>query len=246
MARTPPSDSAHPVATGADPAVPENDEGDLRRRLLRRAAVAGVLIAALLGVLAVFDSLNAPPPKKLASAPSAVVPAPEAAKPPEAAQPPEAAAPAAAPTDLAAAQPSAPAEQEMSDSPTPTPMKPERPLTKPARARDTMMRPSEPVAAKSPEPTAQLARLPHVGAPASRPLTRAAEMVRHFVLQLGVFSNTANAEELRAKLELNGIPSQIEARVRVGPFKTRREAEAARVKLRELGMEPGVLLAVKK
>ena len=238
MARTPPSESA---AAEADPSAPENDEGDLRRSLLRRAAVAGVLIAALLGVLAVFDKLNAPPPKKLAVAPPAALPAPEAAKP---ATP----APEAAPADLAATQPSAPAEQEMSDSPTPTPApaeQPERPLTKPARARDAMMRPPAPVV-RRPEPEDQLAKLPHVGAPASRPLTRAAELVRHFVLQLGVFSNTANAEELRAKLELNGIPSQIEARVRVGPFKTRAEAEAARAKLQALGIEPGVLLAVKK
>ena len=239
MARTPPSESA---TAEADPAAPENDEGDLRRSLLRRAAVAGVLIAALLGVLAVFDTLNAPPPKKLAVAPPAAVPAPAAAPAPEAA------APAGTPDDLAATQPSAPAEQEMSDSPTPTATpaeKPERPLTKPARARDAMMRPPAPVV-RRPEPEAQLAKLPHVGAPASRPLTRAAELVRHFVLQLGVFSNTANAEELRAKLELNGIPSQIEARVRVGPFKTRAEAEAARAKLQALGIEPGVLLAVKK
>ncbi len=241
MARTPPSESA---AAEADPAAPENDEGDLRRSLLRRAALAGVLIAALLGVLAVFDTLNAPPPKKLAVAPPAAVPAPEAAAPAAPAETPA----AAAPDDLAATQPSAPAEQEMSDSPTPTATpaeKPERPLTKPARAREAMMRPPAPVV-RRPEPEAQLAKLPHVGAPASRPLTRAAALVRHFVLQLGVFSNTANAEELRAKLELAGIPSQIEARVRVGPFKTRAEAEAARAKLRQLGIEPGVLLAVKK
>ena len=242
MARTPPSDSAHAAATEAEAAAPDNDEGDLRRRLLRRAALAGVLIAALLGVLAVFDTLNAPPPKKLASAPPAAVPAAPAKL-----ATPATPAPEAAPADLAAAVPSAPAEQEMSDLPTLAPeKKPERALTKPARARDAMMRPSEPVVARKPEPAAALAKLPHVGAPASRPLTRAAEAVRHFVLQLGVFSNTANAEELHAKLELAGIPSQIEARVRVGPFKTRREAEAARAKLRQLGIDPGVLLAVKK
>jgi len=60
-------------------------------------------------------------------------------------------------------------------------------------------------------------------------------------VQLGVFNNVANAEELRAKLELNGIPSQIEARVQVGPFGSRQEAEEARQKLSGLGLEPGDL-----
>jgi DedD protein len=54
------------------------------------------------------------------------------------------------------------------------------------------------------------------------------------------------AEELRARLELAGIPTQIEARVQVGPFKTRQEADAAREKLRALGMETGILTAVKR
>ena len=67
-----------------------------------------------------------------------------------------------------------------------------------------------------------------------------------FLLQLGVFNNTTNAEELRTKLELNGIPAQIESRVQVGPFKSRLEAEQVRNKLKQLGMEPGMLVATKK
>jgi DedD protein len=43
---------------------------------------------------------------------------------------------------------------------------------------------------------------------------------------------------LHAKLSLAGIPSTLEARVQVGPFKTRQEAEAARAKLKGLGIEP--------
>jgi DedD protein len=63
---------------------------------------------------------------------------------------------------------------------------------------------------------------------------------------MGVFNNLANAEELRAKLEMAGIPSQIEARVQVGPFATREEADAAREKLRSLGMDTGILTAIKR
>ena len=69
---------------------------------------------------------------------------------------------------------------------------------------------------------------------------------RRFALQMGVFGNLANAEDLRAKLELHGIPSSIEARVHVGPFRTREEADAARAKLKELGLDPGLLVSVRK
>lgn len=65
-------------------------------------------------------------------------------------------------------------------------------------------------------------------------------------LQLGVFNNTANAEELRAKLEAAGIPSYIEARVQAGPFKTQKEADEARRKLKELGLGPGLMVLPKK
>ena len=62
-----------------------------------------------------------------------------------------------------------------------------------------------------------------------------------FAVQAGVFADAQRAEELRAMLTLNGIPSTLEARVQVGPFKTREEAEAARQKLKALGIE-GLLL----
>jgi len=41
---------------------------------------------------------------------------------------------------------------------------------------------------------------------------------------------------------LEGIPSSIESRVEVGPFKTRAEAEAARVKMKALGIDTVLLL----
>jgi DedD protein len=62
---------------------------------------------------------------------------------------------------------------------------------------------------------------------------------------LGVFSDVANAEELRAKLEKAGIRASIEARVHVGPFASRAEAEAAREKLRQIGISEAVLLGMK-
>jgi DedD protein len=73
-----------------------------------------------------------------------------------------------------------------------------------------------------------------------------AEPPRRYLVQMGVFNNIANAEELRAKLELAGVPSHIEARVQVGPFSSREEAESAREKIAALGLDPGILMATKK
>lgn len=213
---------------------------ELKKRLIRRIAVAAVLVAALLGGLAMLDSFNAPlPVMSVAEAPVAMVsePKPAEVKPDE--KPVEQAV-IEEPKKLE----ELPAEPEKTSSPS-APIKAERPgrgerperaLTKPAEARPAMLKPSEPAAALA------LARPQH--APASRPLTQPPSGT--FLLQLGVFNNTANAEELRAKLELNGIPSQIEARVQVGPFKTRLETEQMRDKLKKLGMEAGMVVAVKK
>jgi DedD protein len=128
-----------------------------------------------------------------------------------------------------------------------------RPLTVPATPRAAVMKPAEPVTTpRKPAPAAAIARTPPPQsplvrhAPASRPLTRTGEPTRQFVVQMGVFNNLANAEEFRAKLEQAGLPAQIEARVQVGPFSTRQEADAAREKLRALGLETGILTAIKR
>jgi DedD protein len=56
-----------------------------------------------------------------------------------------------------------------------------------------------------------------------------------------VFADPRRAEELHAKLTLEGIPSTIEARVQVGPFKTKEEAEVAREKMKTLGIDAVML-----
>jgi DedD protein len=155
------------------------------------------------------------------------------------------------------------ATPEQTSSPGAPPLVPlpaEKPLTKPATARQAMIRQSEPALqlpppmAVRPDPQREIAQAPLGGKrdlPASRPLTQSAGQQalsgnRLFALQLGVFNNLANAEELRARLELQGIPSSIEARVQVGPFKTREEVESAREKLRALGMESGIMISLRK
>ena len=68
------------------------------------------------------------------------------------------------------------------------------------------------------------------------PVPRSAA-ARH-AIQLSSYSEVATAEDVRAKLDALGIPSslRVEAHVTVGPFRTQEEAEAARAKLKELGV----------
>jgi DedD protein len=169
---------------------------------------------------------------------------PQAGK--EAVEPAKTAEPApdttAAPSAVAKLVPSAPTE---------------KPLTKLATPHQAMLKPSAPlVVPPAIAPMADLGHRPAKSAPSetvsrhappSRPLTQPhQEASRRYVVQMGVFNNLANAEELRAKLELNGIPAQIEARVQVGPFSSKEQADDARRKLTALGLEPGLLMAIRK
>lgn len=72
-----------------------------------------------------------------------------------------------------------------------------------------------------------------------------------YVVQLGAFSNSADAKQQQDKLAANGIKSYTEivktakgelTRVRVGPYSTREAAEKARDQLKKLGLN-GVVTA---
>lgn len=269
---TPVDQTGH--GTSDDP--PVRDADALKRGLMLRVGIAVALIAALLGGLAILDDLNAPAkkpaPSPVAIAPTPPATPASAAGTDTTT---EAATLQVPPLngETGEATPSEPdrsaAAQESSEAPTLapsakedtiTPPPAQRPLTRPATPHLAMMRPGEAVSAsRMPPPstaaTAALTRPPAYAAsgqphaPASRPLTQAAARSTTgsgLLLQLGVFSSTVHAEELRAKLELNGIPAQIESRVQVGPFASREEAEQMRDKLKKLGLEGGVLVATKK
>ncbi len=109
--------------------------------------------------------------------------------------------------------------------------------------------PATNVAPKSAPPAHSLTPLatPVTAAPSTmaaepRSLTQVVESAKRYLVQLGVFSNLGNAEDLVAKLQAAGIPAQIESRVQVGPFATRAEADAARAKLKAMGYDDGLLV----
>ena len=242
-----------------DAPAPDDDQA-LKKRLLQRVAVAAAVVLGLLGGLVLFDSLTTGPEKE----PAQVAKAPEPeAKPiaeskPQEAVPEKPAEPAAekpmeqATEQAVTAAPEPVAEPERTEAPKGTmpPARVERPLTVPATPRQAAIRPGEPAAMAKQEPAKEIARAPVASTqrpePASHPVARVVESARQFLLQMGVFTNLANAEELRAKLEMAGVPAHVEARVHVGPFATRQEAEQAREKLKALGMEPGVIVATNR
>lgn len=235
-------------------------EDNLKRTLVKRIAITGLLVVSLLGGLTVFDAMYVPhiPVPQSTKATTAVADEPEAAEE-EVSDVAEAPTTSDAPT--ASTAPQAPVQQvvegkeiatppERTAAPTGTlpPMKHDKPLTSPARIKQAMSQPP----AEPPTPAVTLHRPPAQSSSAegtsvpSRPLTRAAESARQFVVQVGSFNNVANATELFEKLKAAGIPARIEARVQVGPFATRQAAELAREKLRSLGMDTGFLATANK
>ncbi len=232
--------------------IPAEDDDALRKRLLSRIAVAGVVIVGLLGGLAVFDSLNRPQtpslPKMAAAPAEPAAPVEQEVKAEEEKPAEEKVEAKAEEEPKTAAAETVPERTEAALAPPPPPLKAAKPLTAPATARQAAIKPSEPVAAAAkPDAQREVARtMPErtapAHAPASRPLARAADTARRFLVQVGVFSNHVNAEELVAKLQAAGIPAQIESHVQVGPFASKAEVETARAKLKAMGIDDGILV----
>lgn len=220
-----------------------SDDDALRKRLLSRIAVAGVAILGLLSGLALFDALNKPPPAmpKMAAAPAQ--PIEPAVKPEEE----KIAAEKPAEEQVAEEKTETPAEPERTEGAL-APLKPAKPLTLPATPHSAAIKPPPAIVVPvKPDAPREIARaIPErtapAHAPASRPLTQAVEGAKRLLVQVGVFSNHANAEELVAKLQEAGIPARIESHVQVGPFASRAEADAARAKLKALGLDEGLLV----
>lgn len=233
-------------------------EDDLKRKLVLRVAFAGVLIALLLGALAFIDYLGAPVEEPVASGPTFTAPVPVAkkevtqplkpAEPVPAVPAPEAARPVEAPP---APVVETPARPEVAAQPALPPAEP-RPLATTKPTAKAVVTPPEGTSASGqffppPEKAAAAARPAAEAAPAAAPPAPVQQpptpprLFSGYAVQAGVFADAQRAEELRAKLTLNGIPSTMEARVQVGPFKTREEAADAQQKLKALGID-GVLL----
>jgi len=225
------------MATGQSSSGGDQGElSDIKRKLAWRMGFAVLMIVALLGGLALFDYFSARVEPE-SSAPQFTEPVPVAKKavtqPVTPAEPvkeekaePEA---SAAPVDKAAPQRPEVAAQPSLPRATPAPARPVSPA--PARPAESRAAPAPAAPARS-EAAA-------VAAPAPQPSPP--RLFSGYALQAGVFSDPRRAEELHARLTLEGIPSTIEARVQVGPFRSRSEAETMRAKLDALGIDAVML-----
>lgn len=238
------------MATGAGSEERQDDLSELKRKLIWRIGLALLMVVALLGGLAFFDYLSKQPesdaplpaftapvpvPKKPATQPVAPAePAKEAAK--ETAKE-EKAVPegSAAPVDKSAPPLEPPPRPEVSAQP----VLPKSSAARPAQPERTVPGLGRPLDAKpAAAPVRETAPAPAKAAP------EPARLLSGYAVQAGVFADPRRAEELVSRLALEGIPATVEARVQVGPFRTKAEAEAAREKLKALGIE-GILLPPK-
>jgi DedD protein len=221
---------------------------DVRRKLLWRIGIAGVMVVGLLGGLALFDYLAAPGeapeveypkftepvpvPKKAVTQP--VVPVEPVTPPPEEETKISEPESTGAPVDKSGRTVALPPAPEVDAVPGTTKAKPPQPVAVAEGSRAA----AQPRSAEKLPPRAVessvAAEKPATPAPSPKLLPR---LLSGYSLQAGVFVDPQRAEELHARLVQEGIPATIETRVLVGPFKSRKESEAARAKLRAMGVE---------
>lgn len=225
-----------------------DDELQLRKRARRR--LVGAIVLVLLVVVFLPMALDNEP-KPLAPNVDIQVPSLDsaenkfpAATPPSAVQPP-AAPPAAAPLpatehEPALAPPAPRAEAPLAPSEAVTPAPPIEREKKPEAARNP-----------APDKNAGLTKSPSAKATTPEPTKSAAQLeALGYVVQLGAFSNAANANHLYQKLRAARFPAYLErvnangstkTRVRAGPFPTEDAADKARQKLLQVGLAKGTL-----
>lgn len=173
-------------------------------------------------------------------APEATAPVPAAAPAvPVAPSPPASSEPASAPARPTATAPK-PATAPPAAAAKPTPHATAATPAKPASAPDASARSSD----------AERARALLEGrSPAAARTAPAAASGQSFVVQVGAFADANKALEVRQRIERSGFKTYTQVaqtadgartRVRVGPFKTRAEAEQAAGKVKSLGLPTSV------
>jgi DedD protein len=218
----------------ADKGMPEND--DVRKKALLRLAVAGIVTSAALAGLWWLDRSGGEPkspvqatsPAPIVAAKPPTVEAPEIDEPIGETESPETDLDAVVQDPAAAME--VPGEPLMQPSMAPPP--PPKVSNSPRSAPPPIHMPPPPRGDASPPPPRPTSSQPPAAEPAPRVEPPSG---KGYVVQLGVFSNPDNARELVDKLARAGVRAHLEARVQLGPFQNREEAEKARLEMRKLG-----------
>lgn len=231
-----------------------NEQNEIKKRAVRRVIVASVLVAAAIAALTVLTRYKfepavthtttqgtALPPVKLAES---TEPAPEETIAPTIAPPVPEVPPVTTP----------PPPEVVNTPPLAIPAGAVSKTTKPATVRtgsevETSSRPALAKPATTPPQTAPRAAQEMLPAPPAKtviekapPPTKVAEPApKAYTVQLGFFSNPANAQQLQERLAQNGIKSYTETKLNVGPFQSKAEADQALAKIRAMGISAVVV-----
>jgi DedD protein len=197
---------------------------DIRRKAVVRLGIAAIVTLLALVALWWLDQSGKEKPKSIPAAPSPIVTAP--ASPPPAA--PEPAEPEPLPEE-----PVPPTDTEAKPVEPPPPPKPGV-LPKPAATPTSPVKNETARTATVPRPAPAATPAPVAPPTAAQPAPTAKP--GDFVVQLGVFSSPANAQQLVDRLKQQGIRAYTETRVHVGPFLNKAEAEKAQAELKRLGL----------
>ena len=222
------------------------DEQEIKQRAVRRLVVAVILVLAAVALLTYLSYykpakvVTKPVPENLPPPPPPIVSGPEPA-PIE---------PAEAPAPLPDPAPLTPAPVANANSaPPPPPTVNAKPLPTPGagpkKSAPEVFKPIVKAENGTPKPVA-------APAPATPPNTSAVTAPTpvaakttptpsNYVVQFGVFSNTQNALQLVEKLKQAGIAARTETRVQLPAFKTKAEAEAALLKMKEKGISATIV-----
>jgi DedD protein len=231
---------------------PLDEQNETKKRAIRRLAAAFVLIMLAVTALTFIshykpekpvtktaeETVLPPEEPQIQPAPPVEPAAPLPPPPPpevvnEKPKPAEPAQTAAPETAKPAEKPEVSARPSVAKTPAPTPAlpKPRGPEKEPLtlrKAEELEGIPAETAKPVAPRPPAEKAPPAAKAAPEPAP--------KGYTVQLGVFSNPANALQLQEKLAQHGIRSYTETRLQIGPFKDRAEAENALRQVRNLGI----------
>jgi DedD protein len=247
---------------------PAGEEGQAVQaaRTRARQRLLGALVLLVVGVIAfplLFETQPRPlatdTPIRLTQRDSGVVGGPAAAVPPATRPelPADAGVEAPAASSPAVAPVAAPASTPVV-APSPAPSVPQQAAPRPAAASAPAKTPPAPTtvavaasAATRPEPKAPARPAPQASAAAATAAAASAATGR-FVVQVGAFGDARTLREARQKVEKLGLKTYTQViesaagprtRVRVGPFDSRSDAEAAAKRLQGGGL-PAAILAL--
>jgi DedD protein len=247
----------------------EEQSDDVKKRAIRRVAAAVVLALAAAGGLTMMSHGNKPAPQPqqtvLPAEPAAAPEQPASAVEPVAPEPQPASTVAETPPEITAAPTTKtppPPPLVINNAPPPASEAPHK-AVKPRAAQELVVTtkesvrealtkanitpvPAKPAEAKKaiePQKAAEPAKSakPAEKAPPPAPIQSIQAAVKGFAVQLGVFSNPANAIQMQEKLAQSNIKSYTETRLNVGPFQNKAEAEQALAKVRSLGINAVVV-----